>query len=60
LIWLFNGNTKKTDFNSNGFKLLWEKEKDIYIDKLKEKMQNKPDLKNRVISAVPEAAAYYE
>ena len=35
LIQLFYYNSEKVDFNSNGFKLLWEKEKDIYIDKLK-------------------------
>ena len=59
-MWLFYRNPVKTEFNSNGFKLLWKKEKNINVDALKEKMQNKPDLKNRVISAVPEAAAYYE
>ena len=35
LIGLFYRNPEKTDFNSNGFKLLWEKEKGIEVDSLK-------------------------
>ena len=35
LIKLFQGNAEKTDFGSKGFRLLWEKEKDIRVDKLK-------------------------
>ena len=35
LIRLFKGYPYKTDFNSNGFKLLWEKEKNIKVDELK-------------------------
>ena len=60
LILLFYKNPEKTDFNSNCFKLLWEKEKDIEVDRLKEYIQRKPELKEKVISAVPDAAAYYK
>ena len=60
MILLFRGNTEKTDFGLNGFKLLWEKEKDISVDKLKEMMHKKPELKERVVAAVPGAAAYYK
>ena len=35
LIWLFFGNTEKTDFGSKGFKLLWKKEKNINVTELK-------------------------
>ena len=42
LILLFIIKPDKTDFNSDGFKLLWEKEKDIEVDRLKEWMQEKP------------------
>ena len=52
LIWLFSGKTDKTDFSSDGFKLLWENEKSINTEKLKEKMQTKQYLKNSVITAV--------
>ena len=60
LILLFNRKPEKTDFNSKGFKLLWEKEKDIDVGKLKEKMQKKPELKQKIIKAVPDSASYYE
>ena len=60
LILLFWLNPEKTDFNSNSFKLLWEKEKDIEVDSLKIWMQKKPALKEKVITAISNAAAYYE
>ena len=60
LTWLFNGNPEKTEFNSNGFKLLWEKEKDINVDELKKDMQYKSRLKDRIIAAVPDAIDYYK
>ena len=59
LIWLFNGNPEKTDFNSDGFKLLWEKEKNININDLKKWMHRKSKLKEKVIEAVPDAIDYY-
>ena len=31
LIALFNNNTEKADFSSQGFKLLWEKEKELEV-----------------------------
>ena len=42
LIQLFIIKPEKTDFNSDGFKLLWEKEKDIEVDELKYLMRKKP------------------
>ena len=60
LILLFWKNPEKTDFNSKGFKLLWEKEKGISITKLKEQMRKKPELNERVVAAIPDAVAYYE
>ena len=39
LIWLFERNSYKTDFSTNGFKLLWEEEKGINADVLKESMR---------------------
>ena len=55
LILLFLGNTHKTDFNSTGFKMLWEREKNIKINELKYWMLMKPELMKRIILAVPEA-----
>ena len=60
LILLFYGKPEKTDFSSKGFKLLWEKEKDINVYSLKHFMQNKSDLKQKIIAAAPDATAYYE
>ena len=59
LIKLFRWKPEKTNFNSNSFKLLWKMEKNIKIDKLKEYMHKKSELKNKVIAAVAEAVAYY-
>ena len=41
LISLFYANPEKTDFGTLGFKLLWEKEKEINISELKKKMRKK-------------------
>ena len=60
LISLFIENPEKIDFSSKGFKLLWEKEKDIIVDVLKYLMRKKPNLKERVIVAVPDAIDYYK
>ena len=60
LLRLFHGNAEKVAFGSIGFKLLWKKEKDIKVSLLKEKMQAKLELKEKVVAAVPDAAAYYE
>jgi len=49
-----------TDFSSDGFKLLWEKEKNINVEKLKKWIRMKPDLKDKVINAIPEAVEYYD
>ena len=49
LIWLFYRNPEKTDFGSQGFKLLWEKEKDINVNVLQKYMHSKKDLKNIMI-----------
>ena len=57
---LFYGNPEKTDFNSIGFKLLWEKEKNININELKKYMIKKPKLKKRIVATVPDATKYYE
>jgi len=57
---LFYGNTEKTDFDSIGFKLLWEKEKDINVNELKKYMHKKPKLKKIVVSTVPGAIEYYK
>ena len=59
LIKLFYRNLEKTDFNSDGFKLLWEKEKNIKVDELKEEMRKKPELKEKVIAAIPDATTHY-
>ena len=59
LIYLFQGNPEKTDFRSNGFKLLWEREKDIKVDSLKKLMNCFPKPKEKVIAAVPDAIDYY-
>ena len=60
LILLFQWKPEKTDFNSKGFKLLWEKEKDINVKFLKKYILRNPDLKNRVITSVPDAINYYK
>ena len=60
LILLFIGNTEKTDFSSIGFKVLWQREKSIKIDRLKNQMRKKPELKHKVIAVVSDAAKYYE
>ena len=39
LILLFVENPEMTDFNSSGFKLLWEREKGINVGELKELMR---------------------
>ena len=57
---LFDGNPENTDFNSNVFKLLWDIEKYINVKKLKELMRMKPDLKDKVVNAIPEAVEYYD
>ena len=43
-----------------GFKLLWERERDIKVEKLKELMGIESKLKDWVVAAVPGAAAYCE
>ena len=48
------------DFNSRGFKMLWEIEKDINVDELKRCMCKKLKLKEKVIMAVPDAVTFYE
>ena len=60
LTYLFNGYLKNIDFGSNGFKLLWKKEKDIYVDFLKSSMQKRPDFKKRIIAVIPDAVTYYK
>ena len=60
LIWLFNKNPEKADFNSNGFKLLWEREKDIRVDKLKKNLSKVPHLKNMIVAAAPGADQYFD
>ena len=57
---LFDNNTYKTRFDSLGFKLLWEMEKNIKIDILRDKINKKSELKDRVITAVPEAVKFYK
>ena len=59
LMWLFDGNPENTDFNSNAFKLLWEKEKNINIKELKELMRKIKYLKYKLFTAVLEAIEYY-
>ena len=59
LTMLFQGNPEKTDFSSKGFKLLWKKEKDINVNGLKKMMNYFPELKEKVIAAVPDAIDYY-
>ena len=54
------GIIKNAYFDTRGFKLLWEKEKGINVDDLKNEMREKQKLKNRVVAAVPDAAQYYE
>ena len=39
LISVFIRNAEKTDFNSTGFKLLWEKEKNLNENELKKQMR---------------------
>ena len=60
LMLLFDNNAYKTRFNSQGFKLLWEREKNIKIDILKDKISKKSELKERVIAAVPGAVKFYK
>ena len=57
---IFYEDPKKVDFSSKGFKLLWEKEKGINVDELKIWMQSKPEQEVRVVSAAPDAAAYFK
>ena len=55
LIRLFKGTPEKVDFSSRGFKLLWEKEKNIEKKKLIKKMSKRLDLKKTVVAIVPDA-----
>ena len=59
LIQLFNRNTELINFNSNGFKLLWEKEKNIKKYDLEIILRKKPEIKDRLIAAAPEVAKYF-
>ena len=59
LLELFYGKPEKIKFDSNGFKLLWQKEKDINIDMLIYMMTNKPELIMIVIVAVLDAEQYF-
>ena len=60
LINLFSSNfINKIDFGSRNFKMLWEKEKNIGIERLKMVMRKKPEQKKRIIASIPEAAFYY-
>ena len=60
LIWLFYGKPEKTNFGSNSFKLLWEKEKDINLKELKYLMNKRSMLKIMITTAVPDAIDYYD
>ena len=60
LMLFLEGNTEIIDFGSRGFKLLWEKEKYIEIDKLKNKIRDKPELKERIVAVVSDAIEYFE
>ena len=59
LILLFMGKAEKTKFYSEGFKLLWEREKGINEATLKTKMKILPALKDMVVAAVADAVTYY-
>ena len=59
LICLFYGLPEKTDFDSNGFRLLWGKENDIKIDVLNEKMRSKKNLRMTVIAATSDTTSYF-
>ena len=43
-----------------GFKLLWEKEKSIDADRLKQQMRKISKLKEQVVTEFPDAAEYYK
>ena len=60
LIRLFRGISGKTYFGSNGFKLLWKKEKDINADELRKLMHENSNLKEKVVTAILEAVTLYE
>ena len=51
--------SKMNEFNSKSFKLLWEKKQNINIDRMKELIQWRPELKNKMIVTVTDAVAYY-
>ena len=59
LILLFKGSPEKTNFKSRGFMLLWDMEKNIEKEMIREYMRYKPELRDRTVKAVPELAAYY-
>ena len=60
LMLIFYESTDKADFGSSGFKLLWEKEKNIKVVKLKECICQKSELKKKVLAAIPDAVSFYE
>ena len=60
LIQLFIENPEKTDFNSNGFKLLWENEKNIKVDELKKDMRRNKQIKEMIVTAIPDAEQYFD
>ena len=49
-----------TDFDSLGFKLLWEREKDIKVGILKNMICKKSKLKNKIVAAVPSTITHYK
>ena len=59
LIKLFKWKPEQTDFGSDGFKLLWEREKGADVGELKKWMREMPELRDVVVAAVPDAAVYY-
>ena len=60
MIRIFKENIYNIDFGTQAFKLLWEKEKCIEIDKLKKLMKLIPEIKEKLVSSVPDAITYYE
>ena len=49
----------RTDLGSRGFRLLWDREKSINVDKLQIYMRRYAALKEKIIAIAPDAASYY-
>ena len=60
LIYIFKSSPRKAiDFRTQAFRALWDVEKGVSIEQLREHVRARPDLRQRLIAAVPDAAVLY-